>query len=229
METNRTIIVSTVLKLNEMITEELIKPKLNPIPEDKLKVLNYAQDRFFKEGFYKITMDEISKELGMSKSTLYKFFPSKLEMLDEAIFLLISTVKSRVQSSIASDENAVEKFVMVIRVLTATITRFSDKFMSDLQHHAPQIWVKVDETRKKLLYENISKIIVQGQKEDLIKKYPPELIITLITGAIRGVVNPQFLIATRFSYNDAVHYAFKILLSGILTEKGQVIFNKIKL
>ena len=42
------------------------------------------------------------------------------------------------------------------------------------------------------------------------------------------MVNPQFLIATRFSYDDAIHYAFKILLNGILTEKGQVIFNKIK-
>ncbi|MBN8585206.1 MAG: TetR/AcrR family transcriptional regulator [Ignavibacteria bacterium] len=212
-----------------MITEEFNITNLNILPEDKLKIINYAQDRFFKEGFYKITMDEISKELGMSKSTLYKYFPSKIELLDEAIQLLIKGVNSRISAAIVKDVNAVDKFVMIIRVLTATITKFSDKFMSDLQHHAPQIWVKVDETRKKLLYQNISKIIILGQKEELIKKYPPELIITLITGGIRGVVNPQFLIATRFSYNDAVHYAFKILLYGILTEKGQVIFKKIKL
>lgn len=200
-----------------------------PLTEDKLKVLNYAQDRFFREGFYKISMDEISKELSMSKSTLYKYFPSKLDLLSEAIQLLISGVKSKITKLIATDENAVEKFVMVIRVLTATITKFSDKFMSDLQHHAPQIWLEVDETRKKLMYENISKIILQGQKEEMIKKYPPELIITLITGAIRSIVNPQFLISARFSYNDAVHFAFKILLNGILTQKGQLIFNKIKL
>jgi len=212
-----------------MLNEKTTKKKTNPIPEDKLKVLSYAQERFFKEGFYKITMDEISKELSMSKSTLYKHFPSKMEVLEEAIFLLVSSVKGRISAAIASSDNAVDKFVTVIRVLTATITKFSDKFMSDLQHHAPHIWLRVDETRKKLLYENISKIIIQGQKEKLIHEYPPELIITLITGGIRGVVNPQFLIATRFSYDDAIHYAFKILLNGILTEKGQVIFNKIKL
>ena len=61
-----------------MITEEFNITNLNILPEDKLKIINYAQDRFFKEGFYKITMDEISKELGMSKSTLYKYFPSKI-------------------------------------------------------------------------------------------------------------------------------------------------------
>ena len=212
-----------------MVPDKLKIPELNTLPEDKLKIINYAQDRFFKEGFYKITMDEISKELGMSKSTLYKYFPSKIELLDVSIQLLIKGVNSKISAAIDKEINAVDKFIMVIRVLTATITKFSDKFMNDLQHHAPQIWVKVDETRKKLLFHNISKIILQGQKEELIKKYPPELIITLITGGIRGVVNPQFLIAARFSYNDAIHYAFKILLNGILTEKGQVIFNKIKL
>lgn len=212
-----------------MTTIEILQSRDKPITGERMKILNYAQDRFFREGFYKISMDELSKELGISKSTLYKSFPSKMDLLQETIMLLISTVKSKILGSINSDMNAVEKFVMVIQVLTATITRFTDKFMNDLEHHAPHIWLIVDETRKKMLYEHISKIIAQGQKEKLIKDYPPEIIITLITGALRGIVNPQFLISTSFSYNDAVHYAFKILLNGIFTKSGQTIFNKIKL
>jgi AcrR family transcriptional regulator len=212
-----------------MTTIEILQPENKPIAGERMKILNYAQERFFREGFYKISMDELSKELGISKSTLYKNFPSKIDLLHETIILLISTVKSKIIGSINSDKNAVEKFVMVIQVLTATITRFTDKFMNDLQHHAPHIWQEVDETRRKLMYEHISKIIAQGQKEKLIKDYPPEIIITLITGAIRGIVNPQFLISTSFSYNEAVHYAFKILLNGIFTKSGQTIFNKIKL
>lgn len=212
-----------------MISETLKLEFTSPVPEDKLKALNYAQGRFFSEGFHKITMDEISKELGMSKSTLYKYFPSKLDLLEETITLLVNTVKGKIISNIAGSDDAVVKFVNVIRILTATITKFSDKFMSDLQNHAPQIWQKIDETRKILLYENISKIISQGQKEDLIKKYPPALIITLITGAIRQVVNPNFLISAKFSYNDAVKYTFKIILGGILTDKGKLILKNIKL
>lgn len=212
-----------------MTIDELIKIPPKTFSDERLKILNYAQERFFKEGFYKISMDEISKELSMSKSTLYKNFPSKADILQETIVLLINSVKSKIIDSINSDKNAVEKFVLVIQVLTATITRFSDKFMSDLQHHAPQIWIQVDETRKRVLYEHVSRIITQGQKEKLIKDYPSEIIITLITGAIRGIVNPQFLIAASFSYDEAIHFAFKILLNGIFTEKGQAIFNKIKL
>lgn len=193
-----------------------------------MKILLYAQDKFFSGGFHKITMDEIAREMQISKGTLYKHFPSKLDIVNDAIKILISGVKSQVETLLASEDNAVEKFVQVIRLLTATITRFSDKWLSDLRHHAPHIWMKVDETRKILLYENISKIIKQGQKEDLIKKYPPELIITLFIGAIRNVVNPEFLTSTLLSYDEAVRHTFSILLGGILTDKGQEILNKIQ-
>lgn len=193
-----------------------------------MKILLYAQDKFFSGGFHKITMDEIAREMQISKGTLYKHFPSKLDIVNDAIKILISGVKSQVETLLASEDNAVEKFMQVIRLLTATITRFSDKWLSDLRHHAPHIWIKVDETRKVLLYENISKIIKQGQKEELIKKYPPELIITLFIGAIRNVVNPEFLTSTRLSYDEAVRHTFSILLGGILTDKGQEILNKIQ-
>jgi AcrR family transcriptional regulator len=196
---------------------------------DKDKILLFAEQVFFKEGFYKISMDEIARGLSMSKSTLYKHFPSKSDLINEAIFRLVADVKQKISGAIKMDANAVEKFVLVIHVLTDTITKFSDKWMSDMQNHAPHIWAKVDEARKKIMYENISKIILQGQKEGLIKNYPHEIIITLITGAMRNVVNPQFLISIDYSYNDAVVYAFKILLSGILTDKGQQVIKHLKL
>lgn len=198
------------------------------IPGEKLKILNYARERFFLEGFYKISMDEIARELSISKTTLYKYFPSKLELVNESIFSLASEVKNKIEYTIDSDTNAVEKFLTVIETLTATITKFSDKWMKDLQYHAPHIWKKVDEMRRVMMFENISKIIMQGQKEGLIEKYPPEIIITLIVGSMRSVVNPQFLVTVSLSYNDAVENSFRILLNGILTKKGLKIFNYIK-
>ena len=199
------------------------------VSEDKSKILRYAEDRFFRDGFYKLSMDEIARDLAMSKSTLYKHFLSKLDLVSAVIHLLAKSVKRRINSVIGLDTNAVEKFIEIMKILTDTITRFSDKWMNDIQHHAPQIWMEIDEIRKQLLYETISKIILQGQEEKHFRPYPPELIITLFTGAIRNVVNPKFLIAHSFSYDEAVHYSFRIMLNGILTEKGQIVLNKLNL
>ncbi len=41
------------------------------------RILEVAGSQFFSLGFTKVTMDEIAHELGLSKRTLYQYFPGK--------------------------------------------------------------------------------------------------------------------------------------------------------
>jgi hypothetical protein len=119
--------------------------------------------------------------------------------------------------------------VKMLDILSKNIIKFTDKWLRDLQLHAPVLWEKVDTIRKKIMFNNVSKIIRQGQKEKFFKDYPAELIITIFVSALRGVVNPQFLLNASFSSRDAFRYSFEILLNGILTKKGISEFKTINL
>src|SRR5574342_586826 len=131
------------------------------IPDEKMKIILYSRERFFKEGFAKITMDEIASELGMSKSTLYKNFPGKDSLVQESVLSVVHEVMSRVKLILDADTNAIEKFRGLIVILTRNIMRFTEKFIRDMQINAPHIWEKMDEIRKKVMYDNISRIIRQ--------------------------------------------------------------------
>jgi ACT domain-containing protein len=202
-----------------MTTETII------VPEEKQRILLYTRERFFTEGFAKITIDEIAKELSISKSTFYKYFPNKDILIRESIHSVIQEVSARVKLLLSSDSNAIEKFTGLIVILTKNVIRFSNKFLSDMQVHTPHIWEKVDEIRKKLMYDNISKIIKQGQAEKMFIDYPPEIILGVFTGAMRNIVNPEFLLNNRFSIDDAAKTGFQILISGILTGKGKKVYK----
>lgn len=196
--------------------------------DDKQKIIHYARDRFFKEGFAKITVDEIAAEMRISKSTLYKYFPSKDALVQESVMSIIREVMARVKLILDADSNAIEKFRSMIVILTRNIMRFTEKFIRDMQINAPHIWEQIDEIRNKVMYENISRIIKQGQKEKLFIEYPPEIILGAFIGALRNIVNPDFLLNNRFSIDDAAKTGFTILINGILTEKGKKIYNKLK-
>ena len=199
------------------------------IPDEKLKILLYTRERFFNEGFAKITVDEISRELGISKSTLYRYFPNKDILIHESILSVVHEVMARVKLIIDSDTNAIEKFRGMIVILTRNIIRFSEKFMRDMQINAPHIWEKIDDIRKVVMFNNISHIIKQGQKEKLFINYPPELILGIFMGALRNIVNPDFLLHNRFSIDEAARTGFVILINGILTEKGKKVYDKVDL
>jgi hypothetical protein len=78
------------------------------------------------------------------------------------------------------------------------------------------------------MYDNISFIIKQGQREKLFIDYPPEIILGVFIGALRNIVNPDFLLHNRFSIDEAAKTGFSILINGIMTEKGKNLFRKLK-
>lgn len=49
--------------------------------EETDKILEVSQETLFREGFNKTTMDVIASELKMSKKTIYKYFPSKNDLV----------------------------------------------------------------------------------------------------------------------------------------------------
>jgi AcrR family transcriptional regulator len=131
--------------------------EINP---EKEKILCYTRDKFFSEGFYKTTIEEIARELKISKNTIYKYFPGKEELLKGCLFNTIEKTTVKIDSLISSRSNAVEKLLGILEILSKTIIRFSDKFMRDVQIHTPHIWEQIDTIRQKFMYANIMKIFM---------------------------------------------------------------------
>ena len=64
---------------------KLVSPPLLPDPtsDPRQRILLAAREHFFAYGYSALTMDGLAAELGMSKKTLYKYFPSKDSLLQE--------------------------------------------------------------------------------------------------------------------------------------------------
>ncbi len=197
--------------------------------EEKIRIIDCSRQRFFSGGFHKTTIDEIAADLFISKNTIYKYFPNKDALVVEVFSNFIEKMKGLVGGVIGSDENAVQKFVNLIHILTDNLASINDKLFRDMQVHAPQIWRRIDEIRKQLMHDRLGKLIEQGKKEELFIDYPTEIVLTVFITSLRSVVNPEFLMNSNFAKNDAIKYTFRILLGGILTKKGMQIFKKLKL
>lgn len=200
-----------------------------PVPEtDRDKILYATLEKFRSDGFSKTTMDQISSLSGFSKNTLYKYFPSKEKLAEEVVGKSVEYINANVKKIINSRENAIAKFLNILGFIVNSILRYRNNMLLDMKINMPELWKKVDNLRTKYMYVNISKIIKQGKKEKLFLNYPNELIITLFMSSLRGVINPDFILNGSFTLDYAVQTTFNILLSGITTQKGKNILNKLK-
>ena len=58
--------------------------KENSIPTAKVRIMDVSFAAFNRKGFQAVSMDEVAKELRISKKTIYKYFGSKEELLEVA-------------------------------------------------------------------------------------------------------------------------------------------------
>ncbi len=206
---------------------KLNKKEIFESTPEKDKIIEYCSSRFFRDGFYYVTVDQIASELRISKKTIYKYFASKDDLVEAVTNNLMNEVKDKIESVISTNAESLTKALMMFDVMGSVILKFSENWLKDIQIHMPDLWKKIDEFRTQRAYFVLGSIIKQGQKEGMIIDKPAELIIHLFVNSIRSVVNPDFLFYQKLNYKEAFRHTFEILFNGILTSKGKKQFDKI--
>ncbi|MEO1537701.1 MAG: TetR/AcrR family transcriptional regulator [Pseudomonadota bacterium] len=89
------------------------------------QVLDGARTVFMRDGFEGASVDDIAREAGVSKATLYSYFPDK-----RLLFIEVAKVECQAQSDAAVAE--VEGLQDARRALTEAAKRMTRFFMSDV-------------------------------------------------------------------------------------------------
>ena len=196
------------------------------IDSEKSKILDFATEKFMRDGFYKYSMDSLASELQMSKKTIYKYFSSKDELVEAIANNFMKETSAKIESVIQLEDDSLTKALRLFEILRMATTRLGDKWVQDIRIHQPALWKRIDEFRTKRAYSALGNIIQQGQAEGMIIDKPSELIIHLFVSSLRSIVNPDFLYYQKMNFKEAIQHTFEILFNGILTPAGKKVFKK---
>lgn len=195
---------------------------------EKNKILEYSRKKFHSEGFYKTSMDELSRGLGISKKTIYKHFRSKNELIEQICVSTSKHISSTIDGIVDAKTDVVVKFVKILNLYSTFTMNISRKWLRDLRIHTPGEAAKIDNTRRAKTNDILKKLIQQGKKEKLIENYPTPVIINTFTATIVSIMNPEFLLNNKLSVNQAFRETYNFLLNGMLTDKGKKMLKSTK-
>lgn len=203
-----------------------MRKKHNDISKEK--ILDIARHKFFSEGFFKTSIDEISREYHISKKTIYKHFKSKEELLNQVVKDFTSKITNSVIDIMQSRKNAIDKLIDVLNLIQNNMKQLSLKYIDEIQKHKPKLWNYIEKFRKENLERIVSQTIEAGKDEGLFEDVNPEIVFRVFYGAVRNVLIPEFLIANPISSKEAIQKTFDILLIGILTNEGRKLYKRQK-
>lgn len=158
-----------------------------------LTIIQAAKELFFEKRYSTITVDNIAERAGVTKRTLYKYFPSKLALFihvfDEYLQKLYKELVKPLELNLPT-EQLIEKIFYVIYVFTKENEKFmrlfwtldSDEFLGPIPEeliNRIQVWNRamIDVTVKR----------IQAKKEGLCIQYDPELLVHLMSAINKGI------------------------------------------
>jgi len=84
--------------------------------EKRAQILNQAKKKFERFGFSKTTVDEIARDAGISKRTLYQEFENKEKILEELLMFEALSVRKAILNQIGKITEPAEKLQTYIRL-----------------------------------------------------------------------------------------------------------------
>jgi AcrR family transcriptional regulator len=185
-------------------------------------ILEHARNEFLARGFSKVTVDEIASQLGISKKTLYKSYPSKEELLRASLHSMMRSAGWELERIVSSDRPLVEKLATAMITMGTYLSRVRKESLLDLQRSAPTIWKELDKFRRDHIVSRLVAMVTQAKLENILRpEVHEEVVVQMLINSIQGIVSPEVLIAHSFSAEQATRSIVTVIFQGALTDSAR--------
>jgi len=150
-------------------------------PHLKERILKIAGEKFLRQGFYKVSVDSLVAELRTSKSSIYKYFSSKEDLVATLIEQLNGVINRQIEQIVHHAELGFEDKLLHLMRLTSKLKRLvGPQFLEDLRIHTPELWEEYQQQETDRIQRYYYALFRQGIREGLIRN---DIDLQLIVGA----------------------------------------------
>src|ERR1035437_7762352 len=137
---------------------------------DSKEIIEKAGKLFMQFGIRSQTMDDIARELGISKKTLYQYVTDKEDLVQKTFFLHFENEKCCIKTIHDNYVNAIEEMFEISKHVSEHLKVIHPSINYDVKKYHPNAWKIFLEYRNKFIYKTISENMEKGIKEELYRQ-----------------------------------------------------------
>lgn len=198
--------------------------------DQELAILNKSKELFFRLGVKSITMDDLAREMGVSKKTIYLYVANKSELVDKVMQMHVEQEKATMQEIIEQSSNAIHQTYLIIKAVLSQLRNIHPSSIYDIQKYYPKTWQIFVQFKNDFIYTLVKENLERGIKEGLYREnLDTHLVARLYINAIEYIVNPAYFPATKYNFSDLYIHYINYHIRGVVSEKGADYLKTIEL
>ncbi|MFB6342997.1 TetR/AcrR family transcriptional regulator [Saccharicrinis sp. FJH62] len=198
--------------------------------EELNNILDKVKDLFMRYGIKSVTMDDVSRELGISKKTLYQYVSNKEDLVEKVLEYLHGQIDKRDKMCDTRDKNAIEILMMVSDKVSYMMKNQNPSMQYDLKKYYPEIFRKFYEIQREEIYKSIISNINKGKIEELYRdEVNPVLVAKLYLSRVVTIMDRDIFTEDEIRTPGFFLSIMELHIRSLATSKGlKVLEEKLK-
>lgn len=189
---------------------------------DRQDIIEKTEQVFMRYGIKSVTMDDLARELGHSKKTLYQFFDNKDDLVEQVMSHHVSCMQDTIQGIIDRCDNAIDEYLQINQHHYQFIREMNPSILYDIQKYYPNSWHHFNLHKNEFVKNTIRQNLKQGIEEGL---YRDDLNVDVISlfyiYKMEVFADAQLLHEHGLERTECLPEIVKYHLYGIATPKGK--------
>ena len=186
-----------------------------------MELLERASTVFMKYGLKSVTMDDLCREIGVSKKTIYKYFEDKNDLVKTIIQFKIEMDRQGCTICANSADNAIESLVNISKFVIEQFGNVNPSVFLDLRKHYPAAWKLMKDHKWEFVLNHIRENIIRGKEENLYREnLNPEIISRYYVSSMDSIMDGEVYPFPEFKTDEILTEVLRFHIRGLANDNG---------
>lgn len=189
--------------------------------ELKNKIIEVATALFRRMGVRAVTMDDIAREAGVSKKTIYQEFEDKSALVFEAFSAFLEKDEGMLRKIFEQDDDVIQHFIRVSKFIKEQYSGMNPLILNEIRRYYPRSWKRFEEFKNGLALTTLVDLLQRGKEAGYFR---PEIDVEILAMLRMEQIAFDFRSlpsASDFSMVELQLQIFDHFIHGILTDQGR--------
>ena len=177
-------------------------------------------------GVRSVSMDDIARDLGVSKKTLYQHYDSKTSILEAGLQLDRENELKMIGKLIDAGDDAIEAMLMIAQFIGDQLRDINPTAMYDVQKYYRPLWDRELLSRREFIRQSVENNLKRGLSEKLYRNdIDPFILSRLYVGKTFSLIDPELFPPSQFRFYDLYGEFIRHHLFGVVSSKGRKVLR----
>jgi len=181
-----------------------------------------AAELFSRFGIKSMTMDDVARQLGISKKTLYQYVSNKKELVKKCIQEHIDSEECMAKECLGQSENSIDELMAMTKLVSTQMKEMHPSVIFDLKKYHFEAYQRLTQHRDEFIYSHIKSNIEKGIKSGLYRNdLNPDILSRLYISMLNVIMDPVQSDLSDFNNADVYNEMIRYHIRGIASSEGR--------